>query len=273
MRKLAFILSGFLVLLLLLIPHQASAAAIFEHQNTVVPAGDTVDDVYVVGGDARIQGHITGIVVVINGDLHAASTAIVDGMIVVVGGKVDQAPGAVFRDDVYNLSLDSQTQNSLLIGGGLVVGLWGVQLGGTLLLVLLPSLISLIGKRRTQAFIERFSSTSWSRLLYMGVLSGLAIAAVSALLFITIIGIPVLIFIILILMVAFAAGLTVISHRVGEQLRAVAYKPDWVKVMVGSVLIAAVINIPLVGWIVLLMITLISFGACVEWWASRRKRT
>ncbi|WP_127531576.1 hypothetical protein [Paenibacillus kobensis] len=273
MRKAAPIIGFILLFMLIFIPVQASAAAIFEHQNTVVPAGQTVDDVYVVGGDAEIQGHVTGIVVVINGDLHAASTAIVEGMVVVIGGKVDQSPGAEFGDDVFDLSLDGPTQNSLLIGGGLIVGLWVIQLGGSILLVLIPTLISLIGKRKTQAFIDRFSPTSWSRLLYIGFLSGVVVTAVSVLLFITIVGIPVLILILVILILILFAGLTVIGHRIGEQFRGAAYKPDWLKVMIGTMLITAVINFPFLGWIALLSLVLISLGICVEWMFSKRKRS
>ncbi|MGG1516980.1 hypothetical protein ABE504_16345 [Paenibacillus oryzisoli] len=272
MKRGAYVLSCILLLCLLIIPTQASAASIFEHQRTVVPAGQAVDDVYVIGGDAEIQGHVKGIIVVINGDLHAENTAKIDGMIVVVGGKVDQAPGAVFRDDVYNLSLDGQTQNSLLLSGGLIIGLWVVQLGAALLLVLLPALISLIGKKKAQAFIDRFSQISWGRLLYMGFLCGMVLIAISSLLLITIIGIPILILIILLLIVTFFVGLTVMSHRIGEQFRSTSYKPDWFKVMIGAMLIVAAINVPFLGWVVLLMTLLTSLGVCVEWLASKRRR-
>ncbi|MGG1516364.1 hypothetical protein ABE504_13175 [Paenibacillus oryzisoli] len=273
MRYAARVLGMFLLFFMLLIPETTSAATIFEHQHMVVPTDQTVDDVYVVGGDAEIQGHVTGVVVVINGDLRVESTAQVDGLIVVVGGKVNQAPGAALGDDVYAFSLDGQTQNSLLIGGGLAVGLWVVQLGATLLLVLIPLLISLIAKKKTESYTARFSTIPWSRLLYMGFLSSVALTAISALLLVTIIGIPVLIVLIVLLAITVFAGLTIVSHRIGEQLRAAAHKPDWLKVMMGAMLIAAFANVPFIGWIVLLLVILISFGVCVEGLASRRKRT
>ncbi|MGG1555166.1 hypothetical protein [Paenibacillus ferrarius] len=272
MRCAARVLGIFLLFFMLLIPETTSAATIFEHQHMVVPADQTVDDVYVVGGDAEIHGHVTGVVMVVNGDLRVESTAQIDGLIVVVGGKLDQAPGSALGDDVYTFSLDGQTKNSLLIGGGLVVGLWVVQLGAALLLVLIPLLISLIAKKKTETYTARFSTTPWSRWLYMGFLSSVALTAISALLLVTIIGIPILIVLMVLLAITVFAGLTIVSHRIGEQVRAAEHKPDWLKVMMGSILIAAFTNVPFIGWIVLLMVILISLGVCVEGLASSRKR-
>ncbi|MBD3919174.1 hypothetical protein H8B09_10445 [Paenibacillus sp. PR3] len=272
MKKLAFVGSFILLLFLLATPAHTSAASVFEHQNTVIPADQTVDDVYVVGGDTEIEGHVAGIVVVINGNLHLANTARIDGMIVVVGGTVDQEPGVIIGDDVYNLSLDGPTQTSLLIGGGLTVGLWIIQLGIVILLILIPTLIGLLGSKKMTIFINRFSAASWGRLLYIGILSGLALAAISALLVITIIGIPILIVVLLGFLVSVCIGLTVISYRVGELIRPSEGKPVWFKVMMGSILIAAVISIPIIGWIVLLLIALLSLGVCVDWLAAKRKK-
>lgn len=272
MKTFAYVSSFILLLFLLATPAHTSAAAIFEHQNTVIPIDQTVDDVYVVGGDTEIGGHVAGIVVVINGNLHITSSARIDGMIVVVGGEVNQESGATIGDDVYNLSLDEPTQNSLLIGGGLTLGLWIVQLGIVILLIVVPTLISFLGRKKMTIFITRFSATSWGRLLYMGLLCGLALTAISALLVITIIGIPILILVLLVYLIALCIGLTVISQRIGELLRTSEGKPVWFNVMIGSILIAAIISIPVIGWIVLLMVSMTSLGVCVEWLASRRNK-
>ncbi|GMK40778.1 hypothetical protein PCCS19_38340 [Paenibacillus sp. CCS19] len=273
MKRMAYVFSCILIVFLVMTPDRTSAAAVFEHQNTIVPVGQTVDDVYVVGGDAEVLGHVTGIVVVINGDLHAANTAQIDGMIVVIGGQVNQEPGTLIGDDVYNLSLDDPTQTSLLIGGSLTVGLWMIQLGIVILLILVPTLIGLLGKKKMRSLIGHYAASSWSRLLYIGFLSGLALIAISALLAITIVGIPILIFILIAFIIAVFTGLTVISHRLGEQIRFAEANPTWLKVMVGAIVIASAINIPVLGWIVLLIVTMISLGVCVDGLASIRQRS
>ncbi|SEP17817.1 hypothetical protein [Paenibacillus sp. OV219] len=271
MRKLTYTIC-FFMLFMLLIPDMASAKSIFEHQNTTVPADQTVDDVYVVGGDADILGQVQGIVVVINGNLHLGSTAKITGVIVVIGGKVEQDPGAALGDDIYDISLDNATQNSFLIGGGLVMSLWVLQLAGNLLMVLVPVLIRVLGKKKIIAFTERYQRESLGRLLYAGFLSGLVIVALSALLLVTVIGIPILVLILLALLVALAMGMTVISFRIGEMIKGSEQMPDWLKVLIGASIITAFSSIPLIGWILLLVAGFVSLGICTQWIAGMRKK-
>ncbi|NBD24977.1 hypothetical protein [Paenibacillus glycinis] len=271
MRKLTCAFCGFM-LLLLLIPGLASATSIFEHQHTTVPAGQTVDDVYVVGGDADILGQVEGIVVVVNGNLHLGGTAKITGVIVVIGGKVNQDPGASIGDDIYDLSLDGATQNSLLTGGGIALSLWALQLAGSLLLVLIPVLIRVLGKQKTAAFIDRYQIETMGRLLYTGLLSGLVIAALSALLLVTVIGIPILVLMLLVLLIALAMGITVISYRIGEMIKGSEHMPDWLKVLIGASMLAAFSSIPLIGWMLLSAAGLIALGICTQWLAGKRNK-
>lgn len=262
----------FAMLILLLSPHMASAKSLFEHQNTIVPEGQTVDDVYVVGGDANIQGHVKGIVVVVNGHLQLAGTAQVEGLIVVIGGEVKQESGAVLGDDLYNFSLDSATQNSLLLGGGLVLGLWILQLAGSLLLVLIPVLICVLGRQKAAAFMKRYGSEPLGKLLNQGFWSGLILAALSVLLLVTIIGIPLLVLVLLVLIVALFIGVTVLSARIGEWLPLNERRADWFKVLTGAALITAFANIPVLGWMVLGVVILLSLGVCTQWLMGKVRR-
>ena len=261
-----------MLLSMLLIPEVTSAKSIFEHQNTTIPSGQTVNDVYVVGGDAEVQGHVTGIVVVINGNLHLTSTSNVEGLVLVVGGTVQQDSGAIVEDDVYDISLDNETQNSLLIGGGLILGIWVLQLAGSLLMILIPVLIRVVGKQKSAAFIDRHQPESMGRLLYTGLLSGLILAAISVLLMVTVIGIPLLIIVVIALVLAFAMGMTVVSYRLGERFQWAQHRSDWLKTLAGAAIIAAFANIPFLGWIVLVVVMILSLGICTQWIAGKRKR-
>ncbi|GMK43953.1 hypothetical protein PghCCS26_10800 [Paenibacillus glycanilyticus] len=257
---------------MILVPGVASASSIFEHQNTTVPVEQTVDDVYVVGGDADVLGHVKGVIVVINGSLHIGSTAKIDGVVVVIGGEVNQVPGAVLGDDLYDISLDNATQNSLLLGSGIVAGLWVVQLAASLLLILVPVLIRLLGKKKIASFTERFQSVPTGRLLSAGFLSGIAIAALSLLLLVTVVGIPVLILVLIAAIIAVALGLTVISYWIGDRIKWSESRPDWLKVLIGAALLAAFSNIPIIGWLLFLVVAMFSLGICTLWIAGKRKR-
>ncbi|MEX1031497.1 MAG: hypothetical protein WDZ91_15850 [Paenibacillaceae bacterium] len=274
MKKMIVPLS-IMLLFILLIPGIASAKSIFEHNSTTVPAGETIDDLYVVGGDASVYGHVTGAVVVINGNLLLSNTADVDGIVLVFGGEVKQESGAKIGDDVYNISLDNETQNSLLIGGGLILGLWVLKLAVSLLCVLIPVLIRIIGKRKAASFIDKYQQESAGRLLYTGLLTSMILMAISILLIVTIIGIPLLIIVLIIIIVAFALGSAVVSYRVGELFKGTLQKSEWIKVLIGASVIVAFANIPIIGWIVIGLVMLISFGICTQWIAGklRRKKT
>jgi hypothetical protein len=271
MKKIVYPLS-ILLLFMLLIPGVASAKSIFEHQSTTVPAGETINDLYVVGGDASVFGHVTGAIVVINGNLLLASSADVEGAVVVIGGEVHQEPGANLTDNIYNLSLDSGTQNSLLIGGGLVLGLWVLQLTASLLFVLLPVLIRMIGRQKAASLIDKYRQESAGRLLYMGLLSGLILTAISILLLVTIIGIPLLIVVLIIVIVAIALGGMIVSYRIGELYKGASQKSEWMKVLIGASVIVAFANIPIIGWFVIGLVLLISLGICTQWIASMRSK-
>jgi hypothetical protein len=271
LKKIVFLLS-IMLLFILPIPSIASAKSIFEHHSTTVPVGETINDLYVVGGDASIFGHVTGAVVIINGNLLLSKTADVEGVVLVIGGEVQQESGAKLADDLYNLSLDSETQNSLLIGGGLVVGLWVLQLAASLLFVLIPVLIRIIGKQKAASFIDKYQQESAGRSLYTGFLGCLILMAISLLLLVTIIGIPLLIVVLIIMIAAISLGGTVISYRVGELYKGTSQKPGWIKVLIGASVIVAFANIPIIGWIVIVIVTLISVGICMQWIAGMLRK-
>jgi hypothetical protein len=271
LKKFVFPLSIMLVFMLL-IPGIASAKSIFEHHSTAIPAGETINDLYVVGGDASVFGHVTGAVVVINGNLLLASTADVEGIVLVIGGEIQQVPGAKLANNVYNLSLDSETQNSLLMGGGLVLGLWVLQLAVSLLFVLITVLILIIGRQRAVSIIDKYRQESANRLLYTGLLSCLILTAISILLIVTIIGIPLLIVVLIIMIAAFALGGTVVSYRIGELNKGTSQKSEWIKVLIGASVIVAFFNIPIIGWIVIGLVMLISLGISTQWIAGKLRK-
>ncbi len=68
---------------------------------TRIAAGTSVTgDVASLGGPLEIGGHVTGDVVVINGDVHLLATAVVDGTVTAAGGSVRVEPGARTGKDV-----------------------------------------------------------------------------------------------------------------------------------------------------------------------------
>lgn len=252
-----------------LLPSSVMAKSIFEHQTTTIPANQTVDDVIVIGGDALVLGSVANSVVIVNGDVHLGSTSQVKGFVFVIGGKVQQDAGSVIHGDVISISLDDATQNSLLIGGGLLLGIWVIQLAGSLIMILIPLLMILFGKQRTTSFIEKHRFESMGKLIYTGFFSGMILIAVSLLLLLTVVGIPFILLIGLIIFVAFAFGMTTISYLIAERVQGTSGKADWIKATIGAFILTSSVNIPILGLLILVVIFLFSFGVATIWFVEK----
>jgi hypothetical protein len=262
----------YLVLLaLLLLPSTAMATSIFEHQSVNVPVNQSVDDVVVIGADADIWGTVNSSVIVVNGTANIHSSAHIKGIVVIIGGKLQQDNGAEILNNIYDISFDNATKNSLLIGGGLLLGIWMIQLAGSLMIVLIPMLMLLFGKQRIASFINKYKAESQVRLLYTGFFSGLLLSAASLLLILTIIGIPFILIIGLIALVSFIIGITIVSYIIGERFQGSSEKVDWIKATIGSFILMAAINIPIVGLFILLVVLLYSLGITTTWVVEKTK--
>ncbi|MDD9268518.1 hypothetical protein ACFPES_15880 [Paenibacillus sp. GCM10023248] len=269
-----YAISVLLIYFLLVMPTNAVAKGIFDHQDTVIPPNQTVDDVIVIGGDATILGNVSDAVIVINGGVELKSSARVDGFVLVIGGNVRQEKGAVVKDEVMNFSFDTSTQNSLFVGGGLIVGTWLTQLAISILLVLLSVLTVFVSKGRMVAVIERARRAPGS-LISIGFFSSLILSALSVLLLVTIIGIPLAVVIILFIAVAFIYGLAVLSLLVGSNLQMTKGRSDWLIALTGASVIVSFINIPLIGALIFLVIVLFSTGIMTmlirDKWRKKRR--
>ena len=63
-----------------------------------IEEGEVVDgDVFALGGDVRVDGHVKGNVASTGGNVTLGSTARVDGDVMCIGGELTEEPGAVVR--------------------------------------------------------------------------------------------------------------------------------------------------------------------------------
>lgn len=260
-----------LVGLFIMIPTNAMAKGIFEHKDTLVPVNQTVNDVVVVGGDATIWGTVNDSVIVLNGNAVIKESAKINGFVLVIGGNVQQEHGAVITDEIINVSLNTATKNSLLIGGGLVVGTWLLQLAVSIVFVILPVLIVFLSKQRIHSFVDR-ARQSPGYFLYIGFFSSLILVAITVLLLLTIIGIPIAMFIFVLVVLAFLFGLSVLSMLVGERIQGTFTRSNWMISLTGSVLLVSLMNVPFIGELLFLGVAVFSIGIMTLWISEKLKR-
>lgn len=272
MLKTLRILTIPMLLCFLLFPGTTEAKSLFEHQDTTVSSSQTVEDVVVVGGDASIAGTVNNTVVVVHGDLRVRSTARIKGAVVLIGGSLILEEGADVTNDIVNVSFDSATANSLVIGSGMLIGYGAVKLAASLLMLILPVLIVLIGKRKTDVLFDRYRQTPRGPLFAAGFFAALMLAAVSVLLLLSIVAIPFILIVILLALSALSLGLTIVGQTLGEQIRATADRPAWVRTGAGAVILVSAMNVPFVGGCIFLALLIYSLGIATSWTASKLRR-
>ncbi|MDG0793812.1 DUF2572 family protein [Cohnella ginsengisoli] len=272
MLKLIRTLAILMLLCFASFPKATEAASLYEHQNTTVSATQTVEDVVVIGGDASIAGTVTNTVVIVGGDVRVRSSAHIKGAVVIIGGDLILEDGADVTNDVVNVSFDSATVNSLVLGSGLMIGYGAVKLAASLLMLILPVLIVLIGKRKADAFLDRYRHTPRGKLFAAGFFTGLMLAAVSVLLLLSIVGIPFILLVVLLALAALSIGLTIVSQTLGDQIRGTADKPEWMRAGAGAIMIVSAMNVPFVGGCLFLALLTYSLGIAMSWTVSKLRR-
>lgn len=249
----------------------AADGNVITRHDTVVPEKQMVENVVVIGGSSTIYGSVRDAVIVLNGDLDIKQTARITGVVIVVGGKINQEPGAQLTDNILNITFDEATANSLLIGSAMLIGFWLLQFMLSLFLIVLPVVTTVVARNRLQPFLTIVIGSP-IRILVIGMVASLIILALAVLLSLTLIGIPIVVLLLLLTLLTCFLGLTVISQCIGNWIAESTGKPTWLTVSIGAAVIAAGVNIPFVGWILLAGIVWLSMGMVTLWLFEKRQQ-
>jgi hypothetical protein len=245
-----------------------AAENIVHYKKTVVPENQKVESVLVIGDNASIDGTVRTAVIVINGDLQIHQTANIKGPVLVLGGKVEQEKGAKIGEHIVSFYLNDPTQNSFIFGGALFFGVWFIQLIGSMLLVVLTVLTGMVVRNKLN-HVNKQIHQQLGRLFVTGAITSFALLAICILLFISVIGIPVVILLIIGTLCSFLIGMSLLSKEIGEQMKGMDGKPAWLVLTTGSVILVSLMNIPLIGGLVILLIIWLSLGFSVKRWLDR----
>ncbi|MGE8206939.1 hypothetical protein ACQKP0_20720 [Heyndrickxia sp. NPDC080065] len=267
-RTFLSLLAVIMLSFLLIPPVLAAEDGIVHYKKTVIPEHEKIENVIVLGSDATISGEVTTAVIVINGNLQINKTAKIKGPVLVLGGKINQQQGADVSEHIISLNFNNQTQNSFILGGILFLSSWIIRLILSMITILLTVLASLfIRKRITQ--IPEYITKKTGKVIITGFIISFALFALSVLLTIVIIGIPIVILIILGIFISFFLGMAYLSHRIGEGIKVIDEKTDWIKILVGSIVLVSMMNLPLFGGIILFLITCYTLGFVITWMYQR----
>jgi hypothetical protein len=242
---------------------------IFSNKGLVIPDLQKVDHIVEFGSDVTLSGSVHEIIVV-GGNLHITKTAHVGELVLVIGGTITQEPGAKVTDEVFHLSFDNQLANNLLITSSFLFGWWFFRLSVSLLLLLLPIITVLVAKKHHIDSIVMKIRMDFKQIILVGIAASLLLLGIVSLLFISVIGIP-LLFIVAVIIALFGIwSLTAISVMIGEQISLTNGREKWLTVAVGSAIFASAINFPLIGGILLVGFHWLSVGFMTIWFWEKR---
>lgn len=230
-----------------------------------------MESLVVIGHDAIISGTVTDTVFVIQGDVHLTRTSHT-GVVIALGGTVTEETGAKVLDSI-SLDFNNTLLNNTLMALMIMVGFWGIRIALSVLLVIVPILIVLIFRNRLQKPIDILRQSP-IKLGVIGLVLSILISVVSSLIGLTIIGLPITIILLLVLFCAAAFGYAIVAYYIGDFLFQERFKRDevWFSTLTGATLVTALSNLPLLGWILLLMVLFVSVGvAAVSLWQRRMK--
>lgn len=271
-KILAVISLALLVLMAIVLSLQPAIAAnrasdapvpdVIDFKDVFIPPDAFVEHVVVIGANVTIAGAVSDEVVVINGNLTLLPTAQLEKRVFVLGGRFTEEAGAVVKRGIVNLEAASTNITSILLAA-LLVFLWGfVQLAATFaLLVILPALSWGFRSRCSQLAVV--CQSACGKAVVLGLLSGLAFLLLESLLIVSVIGMPLALFMGLFFLLTAIFGASGVCLAIGGRLAAKTGefdKPAWLQTLYGTAFVSLIANIPFLGPLFLAFILLLGIG-------------
>ena len=223
-------------------------AVIFNGRATV--EGTVREDLFVMNGDTEISGTVNGDVVVFNGDVTVRSGAEIGGDLV-TQSTPQVEDGATIRGSQTNIA----TKFDYDVGAFAGRFVW--WLGYTVSVLILGLLLLAFAPHLDEAVVETIrarlgSSIGWGVALFFL----LPIAAI--LLLVTVVGIPLGLFVMLALALIYTIGYAVATHGVGRLVMRSSSR--YVAFLIGLVILRALALIPVVGGLLWLLASVWGLG-------------
>lgn len=246
----------FVLLFLLLVPFQVFGQSLTSaplNQPVFVPEKSAVRNVFVWGSDARIAGTVGDMILVINGDIYLEPTANVD-LVVDLGGHVFDSSQGNRRKEIYQITLNREWANQVLIGSSLTLGLWLIRLGLSFFSIFVLTLLAYLLKNRFR-YARKLLSDNGLRIMGIGIILSLVILAISFVVMLTIYGIPLSIVLLLLTTIFSLLGVIPIMEYLGAVLSPKFQEyPPLTFFFAQAVLLVALANLPLIGPIFLFFV-------------------
>ncbi|MBN2799206.1 MAG: hypothetical protein JXX28_08685 [Deltaproteobacteria bacterium] len=229
-------------------------------QGSVVRADERVEEVTAFGGDVHVLGAVSGDATAFGGDVIVEPGGQVLGDAVSFGGKVRVLPGGDVRGD--RVSFGRSPLTPVTASG------WTAAVSERLMLLLsfLGTGVLTVGLMPLRvARIAKTVDSSPLLSLFVGVFAAGALLLASLLFGLTLIGLPVTLFLMGLLGLTSFLGAVGMAIALGDRVPALARaERRWMSFLLGGVLLGMVAYLPWVGPIALLTAGLLGLGAAMS---------
>jgi hypothetical protein len=270
-RTLKFVTSFIFLLVLLTASSQLSFAKSSSHDAVVsLPAGQTVDNFFTIGHDASINGTVHNLVLVVGGDLHIHSKAKINELIIVIDGTVSQDQGTHITENIFAFDWNKSVRDTMLFGGIILLSSWVAKLIFAIIMIGISTLVGLfVPKSMTKegllgngkVWLTGFIATLWVIILVI-------------VLFVTIIGIPIALVLLVVPVIAFFFSSGALSREIGLRLLP-ERNGGWLTTVLGAFILTALFSFPLIGFLIYIGLTILSLGHMIRWivesWKGRKR--
>lgn len=240
-------------------------------ETTTIPNGATVEDLLVLEHDVNVLGNVSEILVVMDGNVHIGPHAHT-GIVVDLNGTVTQDSGST-AEGIYRLSLHSPFWSGTLFGITGMLLLWVMMLAVGLVFMFISVFVSfVVGRHMTTPLAILKGSVRRTGII--GLLTTAVVCSICSLLTITEVGIPLAGIVLLLYAFVGLLGLSVVSAWLGDLVftHAKVRKPMWLNALVGAGACVALMNIPIVGILLIVVLWLIGNGLVTAWIYRMMKR-
>ena len=223
-------------------------AVIFNSPATI--DGTVREDLFVLNGDTEISGTVNGDVVVFNGDVAVRSGAEIGGDLA-TQGTPQVEDGATIRGSQTKVA----TKFDYDMGGFAGRFVW--WLGYTVSVLILGLLLLAFAPHLDEAVVETIrarlgSSIGWGVALFF------LLPIVAVFLLVTVVGIPLGLFVLFALALIYTIGYTVATHEVGRLVMRSSSR--YVAFLIGLVILRGLALIPILGGVLWLLASVWGLG-------------
>jgi hypothetical protein len=254
-------------MLVIFIPGHALGENIVRLKSTVVvPSGNRVDSAVAIGGDVRVDGFVKEDAVALGGSVFLGPRAVVGGNVVSVGGVVSKQEGAQVDGETTVVDISRATSFLPPFSRGWrywpysfptmpsFIPLLGFATLTLLLTALAPRMIGFISTTIEQGPVSSF---------FWGILGSASIFPVAFLLLISIIGIVLIPFQLLLVGICLYLGYVSMVQLIGKKIlmaSRVHDKPMILETLLGMIVLWLVSQAPFVGWLFISTAMVAGFG-------------